>query len=102
DFEEIDVAQFHSRAGEHLPSDIDRAGQHDRRLRTDIGERANAPPRLEPGFRPGLARTQKHGRGAVDDARRIAGVMDVDDALDLRMGLNSDRVKAALLAGNDE
>ena len=28
--------------------------------------------------------------------------MDMDDALDFRMGLNGDRVEAALLAGNDE
>ena len=28
--------------------------------------------------------------------------MDMDDALDVRMRLNGDRVEAALLAGNDE
>ena len=53
-------------------------------------------------FCAGLARANEHGGGAVDDARRIAGVMDMDDALDIRMRLNGDRVEAALLAGNDE
>ena len=28
--------------------------------------------------------------------------MNMDDALDIRMRLNGDRVEAALLAGNDE
>src|SRR5271156_2938812 len=102
DFEEVDVAHFHPGAGQHLLRHVDRAGQHDRRLRTDIGERPHPRPGLEASLRPGLARTQKHRRGAVDDARRIAGVMDMDDAFDFRMGLNGHRVEAALLAGNDE
>ena len=54
------------------------------------------------GFRPALlARllvADQHGGGAVDDAGRIAGVMHVLDALDLRMRLHRDRVEAAHLA----
>ena len=92
----------HAGAREHFFRHVDRAGQHDRRLGADIGEGADAPARLEAGLRAGLARAQEHGGGAVDDARRIAGVMDVDDALDLGMGLDGDRVEAALFAGNDE
>ena len=102
DFEQVDVVDRHAGAREHLLRHVDRAGQHDRRLRADIGEGAHARARLEAGFCAGLARAQEHRRGAVDDARRIAGVMDMDDALDIRMRLNGDRVEAALLAGNDE
>ena len=57
---------------------------------------------MRPAFAPGFARAEQHRRGAVDDARRIAGVMDMDDALDLRMRLDGDRVEAALLAHHDE
>ena len=46
----------------------------------------------------GFARADQHRGRAVDDARRIAGVVDMDDALDLRMRLDRDRVEAALLA----
>ena len=49
-----------------------------------------------------LLRADQHRRRAVDDARRIAGVVDVVDALDLRMRLDRHRVEAALLAHHDE
>ena len=56
------------------------------------------------GFRPmrlaGLLRAEQHGGRAVDDAGRIAGVVDVVDLLDLRMALDADRVEAAHLAGH--
>ena len=41
------------------------------------------------GFRPAVAarplRADQHRRGAVDDARRVAGVVDVVDPLDVGM-----------------
>ena len=92
----------HAGAGQHFLRHVDRAGQHDRRLRADIGEGADAPARLEARLCAGLARAQQHRGRAVDDARRIAGVMDVDDALDLGMGLDGDGVEAALLAWDHE
>ena len=102
DFEQVDVAEAHAGAREHFLRHVDRAGQHDRGLRADIGEGAHARPGFKARFLAGLARADQHGGGAVDDARRIAGVMDMDDALDVRMRLDGDRVEAALLAGNDE
>ena len=53
---------------------------------------------FSPALLPGLAVADQHGRGAIDDAGRIAGVMHVVDELDLRMRLHGDRVEAAQLA----
>ena len=52
----------------------DRAGEHDRRLRADIGESPDARPRLQPGARARLLAADQHGGGAIDDAGGIAGV----------------------------
>ena len=43
---------------------------------------------FRPAFAPASREPMQHRGGAVDDARRIAGVMDMDDALDIRMRLN--------------
>ena len=51
-----------------------------------------------PIFGAGLLVADQHGRRAVDDAGRIAGVMHVRDGLDLRIGLHRDRVEAVHLA----
>ena len=40
----------------------------------------------------------QHGGGAVDDAGRIAGMMDVIDEFDFGMGLNCYGVEAAEFA----
>ena len=102
DLEQVDVVDRHARARKHLFRHVDWAGQHDRRLRADIGERAHPRPGFQARFFARLARAQEHRGGAVDDAGRIAGVMDMDDALDIRMRLNRHRIEAALLARNDE
>jgi len=47
---------------------------------------------------PALARAEQDGGGAVDDAGRIAGVMDMLDALDLGIALQRHRVEAELVA----
>ena len=60
------------------------------------------PRGLQAGLAPASLRADQHRRRAVDDARRIAGVMDVVDALDFRMRLDRDRVEAALLAHHHE
>ena len=57
---------------------------------------------LKPRLAPASLRADQHRRRAVDDARGIAGVVDVVDALDLGMGLNRHRVEAALLAHHRE
>ena len=53
---------------------------------------------LSPAALPGLLAADQHGRGAVDDAGRIAGVMHVLDRFDLRIALHRDRVEAGHLA----
>ena len=53
----INFAAAEIMSGQHLLRHVDRAGQHDRRLRADIGEGAHSPPRLEARFCARLART---------------------------------------------
>src|SRR5579871_2182411 len=47
ELDEVDVPEAHARFGEKLPRHVDRAGQHDRGLRTDIGESANFSARFQ-------------------------------------------------------
>src|SRR5450631_212913 len=46
----VDVEFLHARALEQLFGDVDRAGQHHRRLRADIGKRADSCTRLQAVF----------------------------------------------------
>ena len=87
---------------EHLAGHVDRPGEHQRRLRADIGEGADARARLQPRRLAGLGIADQHGRRAVDDARRIAGMVHVVDALQLGMRLDGHGVEAALLAHHRE
>src|SRR6266516_4421157 len=81
---------------------VHRTGEHDRRLRANIGERLDLGARLQPAGFAGLFVADQHGGGAVDKAGRIAGVMDVIDELYLRMFLGRDRVEPALFAYHHE
>ena len=76
----------------------DRPGQHDRGLGTDIGELPDAGARLETGGLAGGLAADQHGRGAIDDARRVARRVHVIDRLDLRIALHRDRIEARHLA----
>ena len=53
---------------------------------------------LSPALLAGFLAADQHRGGAVDDARGIAGVMDMIDVFDVRMRLDGDRVEAAQLA----
>ena len=83
--------ELHLGALQQLLGDVDRAGQHQRRLGADIGEGADAGARLQAHGLAGLLRAEQHGGGAVDDAGRIAGMVDVVDLFDLGMLLDARR-----------
>ena len=83
---------------QHLFGDVDRASQHQCRLGADIGEGLDLHARLERRGASSLAAADQHRGGAVDDAGRIAGVVDVVDCLDLRMRLDGNGIEAAHLA----
>ena len=83
---------------ERLAARCGGTGQHDRRLAADRGERADACTGLEPGLASGARTADQHGRGAVDDAARVAGRVHVLDGLDLRVLLDRHRIEARLLA----
>ena len=53
---------------------------------------------LRPGLLARLLAADQDGGGAVDDARRVAGVMHVLDALDLRVALVHHRIEPEVLA----
>ena len=72
------------------------------RIGTDIGKMLDAGARLKAhGVTPGLGADQNCGR-AINDTGRIAGMVHVVDALDFRMCLDADGIKAAHLAGHLE
>src|SRR6516165_4232005 len=95
--EQIDVRLLHAGTLEQLFGDVDGSGQHHRRLRADIGEGADFGARLQSVFRGGILAAEQHGARAVDDARRVAGVMHIVDALDFRMRLDRYGVEPAHL-----
>ena len=76
---------------EQLLGHVDRAGQHDGRFRADIGEGADAGAWLEAHGLAGTLGAEQHGGSAVNDARRVAGMVDVVDRLDFRVALDGAR-----------
>ena len=84
DLEEVDVVERHAGLGQHLARGRHRRVQHQGRAVADVGHRDDAGPRLQ-AVRLGVVgrRQQQRGR-AVDDARRVAGVVDV---VDLEVGI---------------
>ena len=65
------------------------AGQHDRRVGADLGGRLDAGAGLQVVADAEVAVADQQRGGAVDDAARVAGVVDVGDALEL--GVFQDR-----------
>src|SRR5712672_1835285 len=101
-FEQIDVRFLHARTFEQFFSDVDRTGEHHRGLGADIGEGTDLCPRLQAVFHPGLLAAKQDRAGAIDDPRRVAGVVHIIDALDFRMRLDRHRVEAAHLPDRHE
>ena len=98
DLDEINIGKLHAGGLQHLFGNVDRTGQHQRRIGTDIGKGAYARARFQTRLLTGLFVTDKDRRRAVDNARRIAGMVDVIDIFDFRMRLDGDGVEAAELA----
>src|ERR1700744_5036879 len=93
--EQVDVGFLHAGAFEQFFGDVDRAGQHHRGLRADIGKSAYLGARLQTIFAAGFLAAEQNRARTVNDAGRIAGVMHVVDALDFRMRLDRDPIEAA-------
>src|SRR3546814_16505721 len=73
-----------------------RRGQHDRRLRTDVGISANASARFQPRLFTKLLGTNEHQPRPVNDARAVAAVMNVTQLLAFGVAILGDRLKTAL------
>ena len=95
EFEKIDIGKRHSGLFQELFGHIHRAGEHQRRIGADIGECLDAGAGLDAHRLAARLRTDQHGGSAIDDAGRIAGVVDVVDALDFRVGHDADGFEAA-------
>ena len=92
--EEVDVANAHPGGGEYPLRRRDRAGQHDRRVRADPGAGADAGARREAVPVAEGARADEDGGGAIDDARGIAGMVDMGDPLEMGVFQQRHRVEA--------
>jgi len=97
ELEKVDIGKGHAAALQELFGDVDRAGQHQRRVGADIGEGLDAAARLQAHALAARLGAEQHGGSAIDDAGRIAGMMDVVDALHFRMRLDADGFEAAHL-----
>src|SRR6195952_1038864 len=95
EFEQVDVRLLHAGTLKQFFGDVDRAGQHHRRLRTDIGEGADFGARLHAVLGARFLAAEQHRTGAVDNAGGVAGVVHVVDTLDFGMGLDRHCVEAA-------
>ena len=79
DLEKVDVREFHSCALQNLLRGGDRSVEHQRRAITHIRSGDHTRSGLQVvGLGVGLAREEDRG-GAIDDTRRVAGMMDVLD-----------------------
>src|SRR5690606_33278979 len=85
DLDQVDVGERHAGFLQNLVRHVDRAGEHDRRLGPDIGEGPDARARLDAGGGARFLAADQHGGGAIDDAGRIARMMDMLDGFDLGM-----------------
>ncbi len=94
EFPEIDIALGHARLGEHLGRDAFGTRQHDQRLRADRRHRLHLRARLEAIFLTHLLAGDEHGGRSVDDARAVAGMMDVVHALDIGIAQQRQRIEA--------
>jgi hypothetical protein len=84
DFEQIDIVQREPGLGQHLARRRDGRIQHQRRRVAHIRHRDDAGTRLQ-AMCPGIVRRrQQDRRGAVDHARRIAGVVH---EIDIQIGI---------------
>src|SRR3984885_12351078 len=95
EFEQVDVIKRHAGFFQHFLGHVDRTGEQDCRFRPNIGESPYTGARFKAGLLAGFAVAKKHGGGTVDNAGRVAGMVDVIDEFDFRMLLNSDGIEAA-------
>ena len=93
--EQVDVRFLHAGAFEQLFGDVDRTGQHHRRLRADIGEGADFCARLQAMFGARFLAAEQHRAGAVNDAGGVAGMVHIVDPFDFRVRLDRDGIKTA-------
>ena len=84
DLEEIDVVQRQAGAGEHAARRGHRRVQHQRRAVALVGGRHHAGARFETMRLGVIRRGEQQRRRTVDDAGRIAGVVD---EVDLEIGI---------------
>src|SRR3546814_10043527 len=73
-----------------------RRGQHDRRLRTDVGISANASARFQSRLFTKLLGTNEHQPRPVHDARAVAAMMNITQFLDFGVAIFGDRLETAL------
>src|SRR3546814_7653891 len=82
DLEQIDIRRVHAGLLQRLERGWRDAGQHDRRLGADHRRRTDPRTRLDAELLADLLVADQYRGGAVDDAGRIASVVNVVDLLD--------------------
>src|SRR3546814_8014403 len=95
-FEEVNVLFCHARDLQGFLANCGSRGQHDRRLRTDVGISANASARFKTRLFTKLLGTNEHQPSPVTDARAVAAVMNVKQILNFGVEHFGDRLKTAL------
>jgi hypothetical protein len=81
---------------QQLLGDVDRPGQHHRGSEPIEAKALMRARGFRPRALPPFLGADQHGGRAIDDARGVAGVVDVVDALRPRDALDADGVEAHL------
>ena len=102
DLDQVEVVDREPGLGQRLLGGGRGAGEHDRRVGAGDGGGEDPGARLQAQLLAGLLVADRQQRGAVDDARRVAGRVDVVDLLDPVVLLQRDGVEAAHLAHRGE
>src|SRR3546814_12317529 len=85
DLEQIDIRRVHAGLLQRLERGWRDAGQHDRRLGADHRRRTDPRTRLDAELLADLLVADQYRGGAVEDAGRIASVVNVVDMFDGRL-----------------
>lgn len=100
--EKINVRNINIGMFKKILSKIEREGKNKRRLRKDIGKRKNERERIDIEGIERINGEEEKKRREIKDERRIEGMVEMVEGLDLRVRMNEERIEEKNLERNKE